>query len=167
MPAIPVSGLYIEIPDNAIPAPPAPSASIVRDFRSARYGAKSTQSRAFEPSGVKLSVSVGSQCRVRVEISAVAGHNVSGAYVYAGVARNGVLLDDDANLAAARVDGPLSISSFCVDVTDDILAAGTYEYELYFRQSSDTAGAFGYLGRRGQDSSPDVKTAISLTVYDP
>lgn len=167
MALVPVSGFFFEIPDGAIPAPPAPSASIVRAFASSRHGLKSTGSLAFEPSGVKQAVTVASACRIRVEVAGLFGHSSAGGAIYAGIARNGLMLENDATLASARLPGPLDMAHFSIDVTDTISAAGAYEYELYIKQSDQASGATGHIGRRAQNVDPSVKTTISLTVLDP
>lgn len=166
MALVPVT-VHIEVPDGAIPAPPAPSASIVRAFGSSRHGLKSTGSLAFEPCGVKQAVTVASACRIRVQVTGIFGHTTAGGFVNAGIACNGVMLEDDAVLAAARVPSVLDVINFAIDFTHPQQSAGDYEYELYLRQTDQTSGAAGYLGRRGQDTAPSVKTTISLTVLDP
>lgn len=163
---VPLS-LTVAIDPNSLPQRPCSHVGALRDFKSSRHGPKSTQSLAFEPSGIKQTVEVGSLCRVRVMATGIVGHNMTGAIVSIGVARDGVMLYSDAALAACRINGPLDFDSFVIDVPDEDVPQGVHEYELYFSQTSGTSGSTGYLGRRGQDLAPGVDTVISLEVLDP
>jgi hypothetical protein len=88
--------------------------------------------------------------------------------VHCGLSRNGVTLEDGASLGSGRVADETDYSNFAIDYIDkNVTESGTYEYEVLFKQTKESGSPYGYLGRRGYDTSPGVATTITLSVLDP
>lgn len=169
---IPGSMLISFDPADLPPGPPGPdgppgSGGVVRHIDGSRHGAKSTQALNFAPSGVKHSVTVAGPCRVRVEVSGVAGHNMAASFVHCGLSKNGVTLANGAVLGSARINSDTEFSTLAIDYLDVVEAAGVYEYEVLIKQTQASGTAYGYLGRRGYNLDPTVATTITLSVLDP
>jgi hypothetical protein len=156
--------IYVEFDAADIP-PPVPSGggNLIRKVKSL-HGPVETTSQAFEPSGIKQAITVAASCKIDILISGVMGHNMTGAAVTIKLARDGVLLFSGDTLASVRVTDSYDYRHFHIDAADTVVA-GTYEYELWVCQSSGTVGSKGFVGRRGLDTAPNIKTSIKLEAY--